>query len=50
MDNNPYRNFIAVKAGHESDLWVKILVASYENENVKEALAKIYKGTALPAW
>jgi D-methionine transport system substrate-binding protein len=50
VDNNPYRNFIAVKAGHENDPWVKILVASYENDNVRAALAKIYKGTALPAW
>ena len=50
VEDNPYRNFIAVKAGHENDSWVKILVASYENETVKAALAKIYKGTALPAW
>jgi D-methionine transport system substrate-binding protein len=50
VDNNPYRNFIAVKAGHENDLWVKSLVASYENDAVRAALAKIYKGTALPAW
>ena len=50
VEDNPYRNFIAVKAGHENDPWVKILVASYENETVKAALAKIYKGTALPAW
>jgi D-methionine transport system substrate-binding protein len=50
VENNPYRNFIAVKAGHENDPWVKILVASYENDTVRAALAKIYKGTALPAW
>ena len=37
VDNNPYRNFIAVKVGHE-------------NDTVRAALAKIYKGTALPAW
>ncbi|MDQ0468757.1 MetQ/NlpA family ABC transporter substrate-binding protein [Labrys wisconsinensis] len=48
--DNPYRNFIAVKAGHETDPWVKTLVASYENDTVREALARIYKGTALPAW
>jgi D-methionine transport system substrate-binding protein len=50
VDNNPYRNFIAVKAGHENDPWVKILIASYENDTVRTALAKIYKGTALAAW
>jgi len=50
VDNNPYRNFIAVKVGHENDPWVKSLVASYENDTVRAALAKIYKGTALPAW
>jgi D-methionine transport system substrate-binding protein len=50
VENNPYRNFIAVKAGHENDPWVKTLVAAYQNETVKAALARIYKGTALPAW
>jgi D-methionine transport system substrate-binding protein len=50
VKDNPYRNFIAVKAGHENDPWVKILVASYENDTVRAALAKIYRGTALPAW
>jgi len=50
VENNPYRNFIAVKEGQENAPWVKTLVASYQNETVKAALAKIYKGTALPAW
>jgi D-methionine transport system substrate-binding protein len=50
VDNNPYRNFIAVKAGHENDPWVKTLVQSYENDTVRATLAKVYKGTALPAW
>jgi D-methionine transport system substrate-binding protein len=50
VENNPYRNFIAVKAGHENDPWAKILVASYENDTVRAALARIYKGTARPAW
>jgi len=48
--DNPYRNFIAVKAGHENDPWVKILVAAYQNDAVKDALAKVYHGTGLPAW
>ncbi len=50
LADNPYRNFIAVKAGHENDPWVKSLVASYQNEDVKQALAKVYHGTGLPAW
>jgi D-methionine transport system substrate-binding protein len=50
VENNPYRNFIAVKAGQENAPWVKTLVAAYQNETVKAALATIYKGTALPAW
>ncbi|MFM4997108.1 MetQ/NlpA family ABC transporter substrate-binding protein [Aeromonas sanarellii] len=47
---NPYNNFIAVKSGNESAPWVKTLVASYQNEEVKAALDKYYKGTAIPAW
>jgi D-methionine transport system substrate-binding protein len=50
VENNPYRNFIAVKQGDEDKPWVKTLVAAYQNETVKETLAKVYKGTALPAW
>ena len=50
LADNPYRNFIAVKAGHENDSWVKTLVAAYQNDDVKQALAKVYHGTGLPAW
>ena len=50
LADNPYRNFIAVKAGHENDPWAKSLVASYQNDDVKQALAKVYHGTGLPAW
>jgi D-methionine transport system substrate-binding protein len=50
IDDNPYRNFIAVKQGRENEPWVKTLVAAYQNDTVKETLAKVYKGTALPAW
>jgi len=50
LADNPYRNFIAVKSGHENDPWVKVLVASYQNDAVKQALAKVYRGTGLPAW
>lgn len=44
--DNPYNNFIAVKAEHENAAWVK----SYQNDAVREALKKYYKGTAVPAW
>ena len=47
---NPYRNFIAVKAGHENDPWVKPLVAAYQNDAVRESLKTVYKGTGLAAW
>ena len=43
LADNPYRNFIAVKSGRESEPWVAILVASYQNDAVKEALAKAYR-------
>jgi len=48
--DNPYNNFIAVKAEHENAAWVKTLVKSYQNDAVREALKKYYKGTAVPAW
>jgi D-methionine transport system substrate-binding protein len=50
VENNPYRNFIAVKAGHENDPWVKVIVAAYQNDTVKQTLEKAYHGTALAAW
>lgn len=48
--DNPYRNFIAVKAGHEKDPWVRTLLSAYQNETIRDALKTVYKGTALPAW
>ena len=48
--DNPYRNFIAVKAGHENDPWVKTLVAAYQNDTIRDSLKTVYKGTALAAW
>ncbi|RWQ41498.1 MAG: MetQ/NlpA family lipoprotein [Mesorhizobium sp.] len=48
--DNPYRNFIAVKAGSENEPWVKTLVASYQNEAVKAEFDKVYKGTGLSAY
>ena len=48
--DNPYRNFIAVKTGEEKEPWVRTLVASYENDDIKSALVKVYHGTAVPGW
>ena len=48
--DNPYRNFIAVKAGNENESWVKTLVASYQNEAVKAEFDKVYKGTGISAY
>eukprot|EP01132_Coremiostelium_polycephalum_P008097 gene8097-9964_t len=45
--DNPYRNFIAVKAGQEKEPWVKTLVSSYQNDKVKAEFDKVYKGTAI---
>ena len=48
--DNPYRNFIAVKAGHENDPWVKTLVAAYQTDAIRDTLKTVYKGTAQAAW
>ncbi len=50
LADNPYRNFIAVREGDQNQPWVPVLVASYQNDAVKQALAKAYKGTGIPAW
>ena len=48
--DNPYRNLIAVKAGHENDPWVKPLVAAFQTDAVRDALNTAFKGTAVAAW
>ena len=48
--DNPYRNLIAVEAGHENDPWVRPLVASFQTDAVRGALDKAFKGTAVAAW
>ncbi|MGI2033870.1 MetQ/NlpA family lipoprotein [Rhizobium panacihumi] len=50
INDNPYRNFIAVKQGQENEDWVKTLVASYQNDTVKAVFDKVYKGTGLSAY
>ncbi|MBS3649446.1 MetQ/NlpA family lipoprotein [Pseudaminobacter sp. 19-2017] len=48
--DNPYRNFIAVKAESENEPWVKKLVESYQNDAVKAEFDRVYKGTGLSAY
>lgn len=48
--DNPYRNFIAVKAGNENEAWVRKLVAAYQNEAVKAEFDRVYKGTGISAY
>ncbi|BCP52181.1 lipoprotein [Kaistia sp. 32K] len=48
--DNPYNNFIAVKNDRKDEAWVKDLVASYQNDRVKDGIVTIYKGTGQAAW
>jgi D-methionine transport system substrate-binding protein len=50
VDDNPYRNFIAVKQGNENEAWVKTLVSSYQNDTVKAEFDRVYKGTGISAY
>ncbi|MGU3575875.1 MetQ/NlpA family ABC transporter substrate-binding protein [Brucellaceae bacterium C25G] len=49
-ENNPYNNFIAVRTEDLGKDWVKTLVASFQNDAVKQELDRAYKGTGIPAW
>lgn len=48
--DNPYRNFIAVRAGEENEPWVKALVESYQNPTVKAEFDKVFKGAGIAAY
>lgn len=50
IKDNPYANFIAVRTADANADWVKTLVAAYQRDEIKQALARAYKGTAVPAW
>ncbi|MGR2856800.1 MetQ/NlpA family ABC transporter substrate-binding protein [Erwinia sp. 1181_3] len=50
VKGNPYNNFIAVKKENVNAPWVKTLVASYQNDDVKKVFDNVYKGTGITAW
>jgi D-methionine transport system substrate-binding protein len=50
LENNPYRNFIAVRTADKDQPWVKTLVSAYQSEPVRAAFETVYKGAILPAW
>lgn len=50
IENNPYRNFIAVRTEDKDAPWVKKLVASYQNDAVKAVFDGIYKGSGVSAY
>lgn len=50
IENNPYRNFIAVREADKDLPWVKTLVSSYQNDVVKSEFDRVYKGTGTVAY
>jgi len=48
--NNPYRNIIAVQAGHENDPRIRTLIESYHTDAVKAFIISYYQGRQIPAW
>lgn len=50
VEGNPYRNFIAVRTADRDQPWVAKLVAAYQNEAVRAAFDKVYKGTGVVAY
>lgn len=50
VNDNPYRNFIAVREESKDDAWVKPLVEAYQNDVVKAEFDRVYKGTGISAY
>lgn len=48
--DNPYGNFIAVRAEDKDKPALKKLVEAYQSQEVKDFLEKRFKGSILPAW
>ena len=49
-DNNPYANFLAVKAGNEKDPRVQKLAELLNSDEVKAFIEDTYKGGVIPAF
>lgn len=47
---NPYGNFVAVRAGDEAKPAIRKLVAAYQSPDVKAFLETRFNGAVLPAW
>ncbi len=50
LANNPYVNFISVNGNDANAPWVKPLVESYHQPNVRQVILDLYHGTVTPAW
>jgi D-methionine transport system substrate-binding protein len=50
VEGNPYRNVIAVQAGHEHDPRILALVDAYHSDAVRQFILAHYQGRQLPAW
>ncbi len=50
LQNNPYVNFISVNAADAQAEWVKPLVESFHQPNVRQIIQDIFHGTVAPAW
>jgi D-methionine transport system substrate-binding protein len=50
VEGNPYRNIIAVQAGHENDPAIRALVDAYHSDEMRQFILSTYKGRQLPAW
>lgn len=49
-ENNPYVNFIAVRSADIDKPWVKKLVASFQNEEVYQAIERVFGKRAIAPW
>lgn len=48
--DSPHSNRIVVRQGDEEKPWVKKLIASYQNDEVKDFVAKTFPGSVIPGF
>lgn len=46
----PYTNILVVRTADKDADWVKTLIESYHSDEVKDFIAKTFKGSVSPAW